>query len=319
MTNFGQNTTAEEVANKYQDNIKGKVVLVTGCTWGGIGAEAVKSIAKYGAELVLYTGRKQEAIDETEKNIKKELPNAPIKGIIMDLASFESIRKAASEVNGLVNRVDVLINNAGVMACPYDTTADGLEKQFGTNHIGHFLFTKLIKDTIFKSPAPRIVNLSSVATFFGPVLFDDINFQNGKETYTPFIAYGQSKTANILFTRELHDRYNKSNNLTAFTLHPGAIQTNLQRHISDNSTFSTSKDYWGNPIIKEEDMKTLYWKSVPEGASTTMVAAFNDDLESKSYLSDCQDATATLNNYATDKENAERLWKVSEELIGESF
>jgi NAD(P)-dependent dehydrogenase (short-subunit alcohol dehydrogenase family) len=318
MSNFGQGTTADEVAERYQDRIGGKVVVVTGCTWGGIGAETAKSIAKHGAELVIFTVRKQEQLDETEGNIKKEVPNAAIQGVLMDLASFDSIRRAASEVNKLANRIDVLINNAGVMACPYDTTKDGFEKQFGTNHLGHFLFTKLVKDTVFKSPSPRIVNLSSIANFFAPVLFDDINFQNGKETYTPFISYGQSKTSNILFTRELHDRYNKSNNLTAFTLHPGAIQTNLQRHIVDDSIYA-SQNYWGAPIFSEDDLKNLFWKSVPQGASTTMVAAFNDNLQSKSYLADCQDATATLKDYATDKQNSERLWKVSEEFIGESF
>ncbi|KAA8902876.1 hypothetical protein TRICI_005800 [Trichomonascus ciferrii] len=319
MSKFGKSTTADEVADKYQDNIKGKVVVVTGGTWGGIGAETVKSISKHGAELVIFTVRKQEQLDETVGNIKKEVPNAPIKGVLMDLASFESVRKAASEINKLVNRIDVLINNAGVMACPYDTTKEGFEKQFGTNHLGHFLFTKLVMDTIFKSPTPRIVNLSSVANFFAPVLFDDINFQNGKETYTPFVSYGQSKTSNILFTRELHDRYNKSNNLTAFTLHPGAIRTNLQRYTTDDSIYATAKNYWGDNLFPEEAIKNIYWKSIPEGAATTMVAAFNDNLQSKSYLDDCQDATATLKDYATSKENAERLWKVSEEFIGESF
>ncbi|KAA8916851.1 hypothetical protein TRICI_000970 [Trichomonascus ciferrii] len=319
MSKLGKHTTSDEAAAKYEENVKGKTVVVTGGTWGGIGAEAAKTIVKYGASLVIFTGRKTEIIKETLENIEKEVPNAPIKGVIMDLASFESIKKAVSEINSLIDRVDVLINNAGVMACPYSTTKDGFEMQFGVNHLGHFLFTALLKDKLFASPAPRVVNVSSNGTFISPVLFDDINFNKGKEEYRIFVSYGQSKTANVLFTRELHDKFNKSNNLTSFSLHPGVIHTNLSRHLEDMMVFTKEKNYWGEQMFTVEDMQNLEFKTVSQGASTTIVAAFTDEHPSGSFLSDCQDVTKTLRDYATDKKNAERLWEVSEEFTKQSF
>jgi NAD(P)-dependent dehydrogenase (short-subunit alcohol dehydrogenase family) len=319
MSDLGKQTTSDEAAAKYEGNIKGKTVVVTGGTWGGIGAEAVKTIAKYGASLVIFTGRKEGIIEETIENIEKEVPKAPVKGVIMDLASFESIKKAVSEINSLVDRIDVLINNAGVMACPYSTTKDGFEMQFGVNHLGHFLFTALLKDKLFASSAPRVVNVSSNGTFASPVLFDDINFNKGKEEYRIFVSYGQSKTANILFTRELHDKFNQSNNLSSFVLHPGVIHTNLGRHLGDLSAFTTEKNYWGEPVISPEEIAKIEFKTVSQGAATTVTAAFNDDLPSGSYLSDCQDVTKILRDYATDKANAERLWKVSEDFTHQSF
>lgn len=317
---YNEKTTAEEVAAAYRANIEGKVVAITGVTWGGIGAETARVLASNGAKLIFVTGRKQSVLDETIKKILEESPNANIKGVIMDLSSFESVRKAAAEVNAATDQVDVIINNAGVMAMPYAKSTDGYEMQFATNHLGHFLWTSLLKEKLFKSKAPRVVNLSSVATLFAPVLFDDINFTNGKETYAPFVSYGQSKTANILFTRELYDLYKDAHNLTAFAVHPGAVTTNLTRHTgTDVQAIAANKDYWGNPVFDEEKVKSLYWKNVGEGSATTMAAAFGDYIAPGSYLVDCQDATSTLYSYATDKSNAEKLWKVSEEFIGQKF
>lgn len=319
MSDLGKQTTSDEAAAKYEGNIKGKTVVVTGGTWGGIGAEAVKTIAKYGASLVIFTGRKEGIIEETIENIEKEVPKAPVKGVIMDLASFESIKKAVSEINSLVDRIDVLINNAGVMACPYSTTKDGFEMQFGVNHLGHFLFTALLKDKLFSSSAPRVVNVSSDGTFISPILFDDINFDKGKEEYRAFVSYGQSKTANVLFTRGLNDKFNQSNNLSSFSLHPGVIHTNLARHLDDLSVLTTEKNYWGEPVRTAENMKNIYFKTVPQGAATTIVAAFTDEIPNGSFLSDCQDATKTLKYYAIDKANAERLWRVSEDFTHQTF
>lgn len=162
------------------------------------------------------------------------------------------------------------------------------------------------------------MNLSSAATFTAPVLFDDINFMKGVETYTPVVSYGQSKTANILFTKELYEIYHKSHNLLTYAVHPGVVKTNLDRN-TPLAELMQAKDYWGNPAINESDLEKLYSKNVGEGSSTTIVAAFNDYSPPASYLADCQDNTSTLYSYANDKSNAEKLWRISEEFIGCEF
>ncbi|KAA8908880.1 hypothetical protein TRICI_004693 [Trichomonascus ciferrii] len=321
MTAFGHNTTSDEAAEHYKGEIEGKTVVVTGATCGGIGAETVKSIAKNGASLVVFTVRNERALNDTTAKLNKEAPGARIKGVLLDLASFDSIHKAAAEIKSIASaQIDVLINNAGVMACPYNTTKDGFELQFGTNHLGHFLLTSLLKEKLFNSPTPRVVNLSSTATWAAPVLFDDINFTNEKETYVPWVAYGQSKTANILFTNELHDKFNKSNKLSAYSLHPGAIFTNLQRHIDPSpESLGLEKDYWGNPLFCPEVLKYLHPKPVPQGAATTIVAAFNTHIPSGSYLSDCQEENTFPKSYAKDKTNAKRLWDISQQFTKTEF
>jgi NAD(P)-dependent dehydrogenase (short-subunit alcohol dehydrogenase family) len=209
--NFGATTEAEEVATYFENEIKGKTVLITGATWGGLGAEAARVIAKHHAALVIVAGRKQESLDDTIQKIKAENSSANLRSLILDLSSLESVRSAAAEVNTYSESIDVLIYNAGIMGGPHYTTKDGLEGQFGTNHIGPFLFTNLILPKILasKTGASRIVNVTSIAHIITPVIFEDPLFDNGK-TYNKWWAYGQSKTANILFARELSNRY-KSN------------------------------------------------------------------------------------------------------------
>ena len=189
-------------------------------------------VAKYGAEVVILAGRKQDALDDPMKK-KDETPSANLRSLILHLASLESVKNAAAEVNAYAEPIDVLINNAAIMASPYYTTKDGFEAQIGTNHLGPFLFTNLIIPRILASNKnPRIVNVSSVGHIFSPIRFNDPFFENGK-SYDKWKSYGQSKTANILFARELSKRY-ASKRLTAFSLHPGGIQTNLGRDVKEH-------------------------------------------------------------------------------------
>jgi NAD(P)-dependent dehydrogenase (short-subunit alcohol dehydrogenase family) len=317
--NFGAQTEAEEVATYFENEIKGKTVLITGCTWGGLGAEAARVIAKYHAALVIVAGRKQELLDDTIQKIKEETPSANLRSLVLDLSSLESVRRAAAEVNAYPESLDVLINNAGVMAAPYHTTKDGFEAQFGTNHIGPFLFTNLILAKLLasKTGAPRIVNVSSFGHIFSPIRFDDPFFDNGK-TYEKWTSYGQSKTANMLFARELAKRY-KNKGLTAFSLHPGAIFTNLQRHVVDHDAEFNDpvKDYDGNLI----DVNSMTWKSIPQGTATHLVAAFDPNITSDSgaFLDDCQIANDRAKSYAKDATQADKLWKWSEKIVGQTF
>ncbi|KAG2175316.1 hypothetical protein INT44_007804 [Umbelopsis vinacea] len=316
--NFGFHTEADEVATYFESEIKGKTVLITGCTIGGLGFEAARVVSKHHAGLVIVAGRKQEALDDAIEKIKAETPSANLQSLVIDLASLESVRHAAAEVNAYSEPIDVLINNAAIMASPYYTTKDGFEAQLGTNHIGPFLFTNLILPKILasKTGAPRIVNVSSMAHVCSPVLFDDPFFNNGK-SYHKWAAYGQSKTANMLFARELAKRY-KSQGLVAFSLHPGGIQTNLSRDIQPGELLTEPiKDYEGN-VLKLDD---LVYKTIPEGTSTHIVAAFDPNISSQSgsYLADCQIAMEQAKPYAKDDVQAEKLWALSEKIVGQQF
>ncbi|KDQ11789.1 hypothetical protein BOTBODRAFT_176980 [Botryobasidium botryosum FD-172 SS1] len=313
-TTFGSTTTAEEVATVLAAEIKGKNVLITGVSPKSLGAEAARIIAKFGAGLVVLAGRSQEKLEQTERDIKAEVPNANIRLLILDLGSFATVRAAADEVLSYSEPLHVLINNAAIMAVDYALTSDGHETQFGVNHLGHFLFTARIFPKLQESGAPRIVNVSSSAHPFSPVRFDDLGFDSGKK-YDRWHAYGQSKTANILFSKELARR-----GVISFSVHPGGIRTNLQdrspqvaQDLLKMGVFNES----GEPV----DTERVKWKTVAQGAATHIVAAFDPSIlpQSGSYLADGNVETATLAPHATDPEDAKKLWDLSEKLVGEKF
>ncbi|KAI8576451.1 hypothetical protein K450DRAFT_256820 [Umbelopsis ramanniana AG] len=316
-TTFGFATEADEVATYFEQEIKGKTVLITGCTLGGLGFEAARVIAKHHAGLIIVAGRKQESLDDAIEKIKAETPSANLRSLVIDLASLESVRHAAAEVNAYTEAIDVLINNAGIMASPYYTTKDGLEGQFGVNYVGPFLFTNLILPKLLasKTGAPRIVNISSIGHILAPILFDDPSFDNGK-AYNKWWAYGQSKTANMLFTRQLSNRY-KNKGLTAFSVHPGGIQTNLGRDMTAEDALEPVTDYYGNVI----DITDFTPKTIPQGTSTHIVASFDPSITSQSgsYLVDCQIAMDHAKPYAIDDTQADQLWKLSEKIVGQNF
>ena len=182
----------------------------------------------------------------------REYPTASLSPLLIDLASLESVENAAREVNGYKENIDVLMNNAAIMTTPYFKTADGFEGQFHTNYLGPFLFTNLILGKLLANPKSRIVNVSSSGHHFGPVFFDDYGFSDGKK-YEPWWAYGQSKTAKILFTRELVKRY-KNKGLFSFSTHPGYVVTNLQAHVDASQVVQSSslKDPYGNDVMTPE-------------------------------------------------------------------
>ncbi|KAI8576455.1 hypothetical protein K450DRAFT_283439 [Umbelopsis ramanniana AG] len=320
--NFGPYTTAEEAASVFASQIKGKHVLITGCTWGGLGSETARVVAKYGAALVVLAGRSQGSIDTTIANIKQETPTANLRSVILDLASLESVRQAAAEVNAYEEPIDVLINNAAVMASEYFQTQDGFEGQFGCNHLGHFVFTNLILSKMLESTTgePRVVNVASSGHHFAPIMFDDPAFSEGK-TYKKWVAYGQSKTANILFAKELSNRYNNKG-LLAYSLHPGSIDTNLQRHIDRDVEMKAGMlDFQGNSIITPQFKSFLYRKTVEQGASTTVVAAFDPSIKEQSglFLNNAQVDVSSVKSWALDDDAAQRLWSLSEDMVGQKF
>ncbi|KAF2799478.1 NAD(P)-binding protein [Melanomma pulvis-pyrius CBS 109.77] len=222
-TTYDKKSTASGVASDLASSITGKVVLTTGVSPNGLGAHFVETIAKHQPALLILAGRSAPKVQATADKIKSDPASANVETrvVILDLASQVQIREAARHVLAFPENIDVVVNSAGIMAGPYATTEDGIESQFGSNHIGHFLFTNLIMSKILASKSPRIVNVSSNGHALSPIRFDDYNFQAGK-TYNQWDAYGQSKTGNILFSKGLAQKLG-SKGLRAYSLHPGVV------------------------------------------------------------------------------------------------
>jgi len=314
MSEFGWGSTTDEVlAGK---DLSGRTVFVTGAN-SGLGQETARAMASRGAHVIL-AGRDQAKLDESVAAIKADHPKAQLETITVDLGSLENIRASTSRARQRFDKIDLLINNAGVMATPFLHTRDGFEMQFGTNHLGHFALTAELMPLVERGHLKRIVNLSSRGHHFAPVDFDDPHFQH--RPYDPWSAYGQSKTANVLFSVGLEQRFAVLG-IHAYAVHPGGIQTNLGRHMTPEMTEAlmarvTSKD------------TGFQWKTIPQGAATSCWAATAEELEGKGgfYCEDChvaevddEAATHSVRSYAVNSSYADRLWKLSEELTGAKF
>lgn len=239
----------------------------------------------------------------------------------MELDNFDSVRAAAATIGDTVDKVDCLINNAGIMAIDeYKTNQSGVELQLATNHLGPFLFTKLLTPMILTAgPGARIVTLTSLCYKISPFRFDDYNFAEGKE-YDPWSSYGQSKTANILFSRTLADKL-RAHDIQCYAVHPGAIlTTGLGRYIKEAEKSLASIDpvafkNTGRHFIMMDDIP----KPIEQGITTTLVAALDPRIKgnSGSYLQDAK--IEETYEYADDLTQGQQLWQLSEELVGEEF
>ncbi|MDG5751607.1 SDR family NAD(P)-dependent oxidoreductase [Qipengyuania sp. XHP0211] len=318
MSEFGFSSTADEVLEG--KDLSGRTALITG-GYSGLGKETARAMAAKGAHIVL-SGRDAAKLDDAAREIA-DATGAKIETLVCDLASLDSVRAAAREANERFEKIDLLINNAGVMAPPLERTEEGFELQFGTNHVGHFLLTNLLMPLVEKGDRPRIVNLSSRGHHFDHVHFDDPNYE--QRDYEKWTAYGQSKTANILFSVGLEQRLS-DRGVHAYALHPGGIQTNLGRHMSEEDMA------WMMNRIKKMAEKSgeepQGFKTIPQGAATTCWVATTDELEGAGgvYCEDCrvanqddEDTTGGVKSYAIDRDNADRLWAMSEEMVGETF
>lgn len=255
---YNAETNGSQVVSDLADQIKGKVILTTGVTPGGLGGTFVEAIAKAKPSLLILAGRNTANIQKAADAITAAHSDVAVRILQLDLGSLVSVREAAAQVNSWddVPSVDVLVNNAAIMATKFSLSPEGVENQFATNHLGPFLFTNLIIEKILASKCPRIVNVGSDGHRFHPIRFDDYNFgvrylentcllrtnltstyfilthakQNG-EHYNEWYAYGQSKTANMLMALSLAEKLGSKRGLLAFSLHPGVILTNLAGHI----------------------------------------------------------------------------------------
>ncbi|XP_052137202.1 short-chain dehydrogenase TIC 32, chloroplastic-like isoform X1 [Oryza glaberrima] len=302
---FGGASTADEVTAGV--DASRLTVVVTGAT-NGIGKETARVLALRGAEVIL-PARTLESGMKVKQSLAEEIPSSKLHVMEMDLSSLDSVRSFAKSFNSSYRHLNVLINNAGVMSCPFGLSKDGIELQFATNHVGHFLLTNLLLDKM-KATAKetglqgRIINVSSISHRGSDGSCFDLDKLNDKSKYRPFKAYGHSKLANILHANELSRRFQEEGcNLTANSLHPGVIATNLPRHILTNSL-----------IISIFSVMKPFLKSIPQGAATNCYLALHPGLKDVSgkYFADCNEATPTA--VARDAELAKKLWEFSEEL-----
>ncbi|WP_436789225.1 SDR family NAD(P)-dependent oxidoreductase [Yinghuangia sp. YIM S10712] len=303
MPIFGAETTADEVIAGI--DLTGKVAVVTGAT-SGLGAETVRALSGAGAHVVA-TARDAAKAAEVVASLGGD--GRSVEGGVLDLGSTASVREFAAWLLDRHPRIDILVNNAGVMATPFGRTADGFELQFGTNHLGHFLLTNLLTPALLRGAPSRVVNLSSAGHRVSDILWDDPNFET--TDYHPWVAYGQSKTANVLFTVEL-DRRLAERGVRAYAVHPGSVRTNLGRHLGAEESAAM--------LERATRSEAHRAKSVVEGAATQVWAATAAELADQGgiYVEDCG-VSEQYRAWARDPEAAVRLWAMSEELLGEKF
>jgi len=283
----------------------GKFALVTGAN-SGLGYEVSRALAQKGATVIMAC-RNLKKGEEAAAQIRGEHPKGEVRLMQLDLADLSSVRKFVDEFRSEYSNLDLLINNAGVMAIPYGQTADGFELQFGINHIGHFALTGLLLSLLENTPGSRIVTVSSYAHWFGWINFGDLN---GKKFYYRWLAYTQSKLANLLFAYELQRRLSQNGkNTISVAAHPGYAETNLQQHSA----------LWSflNPIMAQ---------SQAMGALPILYATTHPEVEGGEYIS--PDGFLGQRGYpfkgfssrrSHNETIAQRLWEVSEEMTGVKY
>ncbi|KAM0257915.1 hypothetical protein ACHAPA_011517 [Fusarium lateritium] len=346
-------TSSADVAAAFPESIQGKTILVTGVSPNSLGFATAAALASQKPARLILSGRSSEKVQVAIDLLKADYGYPKYDALIMDLSSQASVRAAASQIinDADIPPIDILINNAGVMAIPTLTLSeDGIETTFATNHVGHFLFTNLIMPKIIKaaqtSQTPtRIVNVSSFGHQFAPVRFSDINytklpselpqeerpevekakFLTGADwsnvAYTGFSSYGQSKTANILFAVSLNQKLAARYGIASYAVHPGAVYTGINRHADPKEVevaVARVKELGHNSVPKTPD----------QGANSSILAATDPTLApvntsstdvTGTYISDCKVDNETCALFARNRIFAERLWALSEVLVGEKF
>ncbi|KAJ7032070.1 short-chain dehydrogenase, partial [Mycena alexandri] len=290
---FTFTTTAQEVATAFAQEIQGKNVLITGTSLNGIGFEAARVISKH-ANLVIITGYNDQRLKLSEEAIKKEVPTANLRRLTLDLGSLAGVRKAAAEVNTYTEPIHVLIHNAAATLGPFKLTVDGLESQIATDHVGPFLLTKLLTPILLASATasytPRVVFVSSGAHLFGPG-------KPNPDTYNAAVAYFQAKSANILTAIELSKRSKGA--INAYSLHPGVIYTNLSQK-EEGIPAAQAMGILGPDGLPDEEK--FQWKTIPQGAATTVAASFDPRINDKpgAYINDSTVASESIAPHSSD-------------------
>ena len=280
--------------------LDGKTVIITGGNTG-IGKETAIDLASRGAKVIIGC-RSRVRGEKALIDIKKESGSENVYLKIIDLSSFKSVREFAKDVLDSEDRLDILINNAGIFMVPFQKTEDGFELHFQVNHLGHFLLTQMLIDLLKKSAPSRIINVSSMAYSFATV--EDFDNIGKEEKYSGSVAYSITKLANVVYTKELHRKYATSN-ITSYSLHPGVVETEVQRHLFDQYPILLKMVNLLRPVLK------IFVKNAKEGAQTTICCAVEEGLEkfSGEFFSDCEVSSST--KAAQDENFAKRLWDFS--------
>lgn len=321
-TNSGFGRTSEPQDVLEGIDLSGKVAIVTG-GYSGIGVETVRGLAGAGAKVIVPARNREKATGNL----------ADVRGDVtimdMDLADLGSVRNFAANFAAQQPRLDLLINNAGIMACPLTRVGPGWEQQFGVNHLGHFALAQALMpllETTAKQPGSdvRVVALSSTGHKLSDIRWDDPNWESGE--YDKWQAYGQAKTADALFAVGMNKRLAQHGG-RAFAVHPGGIVTPLQRHLPNEEMVALG---WMNEDGELSEQAAKMFKSVTQGASTTLWAATSPALKDRGgeYCEDCDIAQLadaenpsrfnTVQPYAVDEDSAQRLWAMSKEMVGEA-
>jgi NAD(P)-dependent dehydrogenase (short-subunit alcohol dehydrogenase family) len=326
VAEFNRDTTTDEVLEGI--DLSTRRIVVTGAA-SGLGFESSRALAAHGAAVTMLARSRERAHDAVDR-LQALLPAARLEADVVDLSDLSSIERFAEHYLKGHEAIDVLINNAGVMACPPSRTVDGFEMQFGTNHLGHFAVTGRLAPALLAGDSPRVVTLSSAGHSRSDVDLDDFNFE--VTPYDAWLAYGRSKTANALFARELATRAGPSG-LLSFSVHPGGIVTELGRHLDDQlrddmMSFARERAIRFGDYDGGGEPRRMQFKSVPAGAATQVWAATAASLgeHNGAYLADCglgvQGVNPTANgflDYLVDDDHARRLWELSERLTNVSF
>jgi NAD(P)-dependent dehydrogenase (short-subunit alcohol dehydrogenase family) len=299
--------TVEEVLSGI--DLTGKVYVVTGAT-SGLGLVGARGLASAGATVVL-AGRDEARLRSAAEAVTSETPTAAVETVEIELDDLASVREAAARISARFSRIDVLINNAGVMFTPFERTKDGFELQLGVNHLGHFELTRCVMPLLLNAGSARVVNLSSDGHRISDIDLEDPNWE--QRPYDKFMAYGSSKTANVLFTVALDARYRDSD-VRSFAVHPGTVATSLSRHMSrdDMKAMMALGETGREPSAERPRLDVI---PAEQGAATSVWAAVSDELSGLGgvYLKDCAISDSVM-PYAVDPLRAERLWTISELL-----
>ena len=307
----GSEITADQILEGV--DLSGATALVTGVS-SGLGVQTARVLATHGARLVLAA----RDLDKAKRTLAEAgVPGAPYDLRQLDLADLASVRACADGVAADIEQIHLIVANAGVMATPAGTTADGFETQFGTNHLGHFVLVNRLLPVLVRSTPSRVVVVSSAGHRISDVDLDDPNFERTR--YDPWLAYGRSKTAMTLFAVEL-DRRHRGRGIRAASVHPGEIKTELGRHLDAETRELMVDRLAGRPMV---------FKSVEEGAATAVWAGVQADPDAIGgrYCENCRVAEITTDPasttgvfaYALDEDRAAELWSLSERLVNERF
>ncbi len=319
---FGFHSTTDDVLQGV--DLGGKRILVTGVS-AGLGVETARALVARGAEVVGAARDLAKAETATESVRAAAAQGGGRFSLVeLDLADLASVRACADRLNAEGRPFDGVICNAGVMATPFGKTKDGFETQFGTNHLGHFVLVNRIAGLL--KDGGRLVNLSSAGHRFADVDLDDPGFE--RTAYTPFTAYGRSKTANALFAVGFDARH-RGRGVRAAAVHPGGIQTELGRYMTPEA-MKEMADMIGPGVDPAQLQSRFNWKTIPQGAATSVWAAVVAPAESVGarYCEDCHVAevadsvglgTGGVRSYAVDPARADALWALSERMVGERF